>query len=625
MALLQLAGFTGILPKYGISNLPDNAGQIATNVKLYSGEIRPWARPELITKLQQAGVKTIFKLDGGLGQSVWCEWFEDTDVCYSPISDRRDSRIYYSQEGICRKTNWQLCTDGEGPCPRKWLNMGVPAPEGALLATAKLASDTSAPNTENRVYLYTYVSKFGEVEEESAPSDTVDVVCSVKGGSVSVSGFKDPPTDGYNITKIRLYRAVTGQTSAVYLLVDEFTLNSDHKFPSVLTSLNGITVRDGVYEDTSSVVELGKELDSVNYTPPPEGLKGLVSMPNGFLAGFVGNEVWFSEPNKPHAWPMDYMMTTDAEIVGLGVYGTTLVVTTTRQPYTISGTHPASMTQEKQPMFQPCVSKRSIAYDQYGVLYASPYGLVAIAGGQMDVFTRPIITQSEWIKYNPSTMLGVMYNNLYMAAYETAEKPSMLLFSRGEEPALVEYEFAPTAMHVERSTGRLFCLNRKDNCIYLMDGALQNKEDYVWKSKRFIYPYWTSFSAMKLDADYGVNAYIDDWRRETTSISGRNNELIAKHWETSIEGELNSCAVNTHDINGSMLEPIPSLAEYRSATVTLFADGVPVYSKTFTSFDAVRIPAVKAFAWEVQFNGSLDVRTFAMATTMRELASAIQG
>ena len=74
-----------------------------------------------------------------------------------------------------------------------------------------------------------------------------------------------------------------------------------------------------------------------------------------------------------------------------------------------------------------------------------------------------------------------------------------------------------------------------------------------------------------------------------------------------------------------MLEPIPSLAEYRSATVTLFADGVPVYSKTFTSFDAVRIPAVKAFAWEVQFNGSLDVRTFAMATTMRELASAIQG
>ena len=118
-------------------------------------------------------------------------------------------------------------------------------------------------------------------------------------------------------------------------------------------------------------------------------------MPNGFLAGFVHNQVWFSEPYLPHAWPTDYMLTTDSPIVGLGVYGSTLVVATTRQPYTISGTSPASMTQEKQPMSQPCVSKRSIAYDQYGVLYASAYGVVALAAGQMDVFTRPIVSQDE--------------------------------------------------------------------------------------------------------------------------------------------------------------------------------------------------------------------------------------
>ena len=622
MALVNLSKFTGILPKFGSTNLPDNAGQRATNVKLYSGEIRPWSKAEAVTKVSRAGIKTIFKLDGGSGKAVWCEWFEDTDVCYSPIADRTDSRIYYSQEGVCRKTNWAMCTDGEGPCPRKWLNMGVPAPVGKLTVTARRV-DTSAQNTENRVYLYTYVSTFGEIEEESAPSDPVDVVCDITQGDVSITGFANPPTDGYNITKVRIYRAVTGNTTAVYMLVDEIALDSQHHFPSYTKSLNGVTVQDSAYVDSSSVVQLGKELDSFNYTPPPEGLRGLVSMPNGFLAGFIGNEVWFSEPNKPHAWPMDYMMTTDAEIVGLGVYGTTLVVTTTRQPYTISGTHPASMTQEKQPMFQPCVSKRSIAYDQYGVIYASPYGLVAIAGGQMDVFTRPILTQNEWQEYLPSTMVGVMYNNLYMVAYRTASTPSMLLFSRGDEPALVEYEFAPSAMHVERATGRLFCLNEVDNTIYLLDGQARNKEDYIWKSKRFVFPYWTSFSAMKLDADYSVNAYIDDWRKQTTAIVESNQTIYSENLGSSIEGDLNSCEVNAHDINGSLLSPVPTLAEYRSVTVTIYADSKLVYTKTMRSFDAVRLPAVKAFAWEVQINGSLDVRAFAMATTMRELASVM--
>lgn len=272
-------------------------------------------------------------------------------------------------------------------------------------------------------------------------------------------------------------------------------------------------------------------------------------------------------------------------------------------------------------MFQPCVSKRSIAYDQYGVLYASPYGLVAIAGGQMDVFTRPIITQNEWANYNPSTMVGIMYNNLYMVAYETETKPSMLLFSRGEEPALVEYEFSSTAMHVERSTGRLYCLNRKDDTIYLLDGALKNKENYVWKSKRFTFPYWTSFSAMKLDADYMVNSFIDAWREETGEIVEHNKAIRSSREGMSLGGDLNASLINEHDINGSLLEPVPALAEYRNATVTLIVDGKEVYAKNFKTFDAVRVPSVKGFTWEVKINGTLDIRAFLMATTLRELSS----
>ena len=620
MSTILLNNFDGLYPRMSSTLLPDNAAQQASNAKLQSGEIRPWKRPTKVQKVLQPGVVSIFKMEGAGGSSVWCEWTEDTDVCYGPIADQDEFRIYYSEGGVCKKTNWSMCSSGEGPAPRNWLYMGTPRPQGKLTLVANRNSSDDAQNTDNRVYAYTYVSEFGDVTEESAPSDPAEVVCDTTGGSVEVSGFANPPTDHLNITKIRLYRAVTGSESAVYMLVDELSL-VNHRFPSSGTSLNGVRWTDSKYVDTRTATQLGKELDSLYFSEPPEGLKGLVSMPNGFLAGFVSNQIWFSEPYMPHAWPSIYMLTTDAPIVGLGVYGNTLVVATTNQPYTVSGTHPSSMSQEKQPMLQPCVSKRSIAYDQYGVLYASPYGLVAIAAGQMDTFTREIITQDEWQEYNPTTMFAVMYNNLYMAAYRKSSGNSMLVFSRGDKPALVEYSFTPTAMHVERGTGRLFCLNEEDDYIYQMDADPINSSNFVWKSKRFVNPYWTSFSAMKLDADLSSGVDVGAWEAYRQEAIAFNEGVWALYKDTSLDGELNSAMFNEYEVNGSMMKTVPSKAEFRSVSVTIIADGNVVYTKKFIDTNACRLPAVKGYAWEIVISGSIAVRSFAMSTTMRELTS----
>lgn len=636
MSTILLNDFDGIYPRRGGTLLPDNAAQKAHNVKLQSGEIRPWNRPVKIQKVQQKGVVSIFKMVGTGGLSVWCEWTNDTDVCYGPVADEEEFRIYYSEGGVCKKTNWSMCSSGEGPAPRNWYYMGTPCPQGSPTLVAnrvpndpdKWAQDHpndpyeeySASNTDNRVYAYTYVSEFGDVVEESAPSEAATIVCDTVGGSVEVSGFVNPPTDHLNITKIRIYRAVTGESSTIYMLVDELPLKN-HEFPASGTSFNGVRWSDSKYVDTRTTAQLGKELDSVYFTPPPANLKGLVSMPNGFLAGFVHNQIWFSEPYMPHAWPSTYMLTTDSPIVGLGVYGNTLVVATTRQPYTISGTHPSSMSQEKQPMMQPCVSKRSIAYDQYGVLYASAYGLVAIAGGQMDTFTREIITQDEWQEYNPSMMLGIVYNNLYMAACRRADGNTMLVFSRGDKPALVEYSFTPTAMHVERGTGRLFCLNEEDDYIYQMDADQINKESYIWHSKRFVNPYWTSFSAMKLDADFSSNIDAEAWEEIRAEIIEYNDSMWELYRGSSLKGDLNTAPLNEYEVNGSVLQSVPIKADIRSVTVSLYADGELVYTKMFTDIRACRIPPIKAYTWEVRFTGTVAVRTFAMSTTMRELAN----
>mgnify|MGYP001502416508 CR=1 FL=1 len=52
----------------------------------------------------------------------------------------------------------------------------------------------------------------------------------------------------------------------------------------------------------------------------PDGpMKGLISLPGGILAGFTGKRICFSEPFLPHAWPVNYRITLEEEIVGIKV------------------------------------------------------------------------------------------------------------------------------------------------------------------------------------------------------------------------------------------------------------------------------------------------------------------
>lgn len=630
MPVLKLGNFTGIMPRLGRYYLPDNAAQTARNTKLFSGEIRSWMKPTLEYKVHDPNTVSIYKLHGPGSSHQWLEWTVDTDVVRGPVADTDEIRLYYSEGGDCKKTNWELATAaGTETAPRQWLHMGVPAPEVTLTLTAERTKVEStenegemvfdADNTENRAYVYTWVSSFGSIKEESAPCQASDVVCDIVGHPVMISGFPKPPTDHYNITALRIYRVVTGSSTATYMLVDELSL-VNHELPATGTSLNGVTWQDYTYPDSRKVTQLGKELDTLNFTPPPEGLRGLVSMPNGFLAGFTYNQVWFSEPYLPYAWPADYMLTVDSQIVGLGVYGNTLVVCTKAQPYTISGTHPSSMTQEKQPMNQPCVSKNSIAYDQYGVLYASPHGVVALAGGQMDVFTRPLMARTEWKHYTPELLHASMYNNMYVCGYRNGDYRGTLVLSRGDSPAMVELDVPAVAMHLEYGTGNMYTLNT-DEGIYLLEGSLINRMSYEWKSKAFQYSYRNTFTCAKVDAVYDDIDVIEEWEFNRDAIIAYNEETWRNKGKFGLEGAANVRHVNSLAINGSLMKRVPEQADARRITVSFFADGKEFYTRTVSSPEAFRIPATTGYMWETRIAGSLNVRNVVMGTSMSEVNS----
>lgn len=601
MPFIKLQGFSGTAPRIGPAQLQANQAQVANNVKLFSGELRSWKKNKFYYEPLVDDVTSIYKLFNTLGEYKWLTWSTDVDVVESPVADNSESRIYYTGDGAPKKTNYTLAATGLGPYPADSLNMGVPAPTGAPTLSA---AGGSSP-TETRAYAYTYVSTFGSVKEESAPSPAATVVCNTSGATVTVSGFAAAPTTGYNITHKRIYRSVTGASTVNYQLVAE------------------IPVGTTSYADTVAVAALGQTLPSLYWTPPPDGLKGLVALPNGILAGFQNNEIWFCEPYYPHAWPDSYVLTTEYPIVGLGVYDTTLVVGTTRNPYLITGSHPSAMTQSKLPMVQPCISKRSFASDQFGVVYASPNGLVAVGPGIQDVFTQALYTRDEWQTLNPQTMLGTIYNNMYVGFHRNdVGEISSIVVTRNDQPPLADLALDATAVFIERSTGELYICSKFDNFIYEVDADAVNNLVYEWKSKKFVLPNPLSFGVFKVQADFeymndvnAYNAYVDE-------LIAYNQSLFAA---LPYLGPVNTAPVNNWTLNGSAMAEIPVRGETRTISVLVYGDGELVFSSGITNEEPIRMPVTgKSYVWEVKITGNTPVRTFAMATSIGELREVPQ-
>ena len=101
-------------------------------------------------------------------------------------------------------------------------------------------------------------------------------------------------------------------------------------------------------------------------------------MPNGFLIGFDGNNIYMSEAYHFHAWPAEYKQATETPIVGLGVLGQTCVVCTQGYPATVTGTKPATCSFTKATTGEPCLSRGSIVSTPQGVIYASQNGLILV-------------------------------------------------------------------------------------------------------------------------------------------------------------------------------------------------------------------------------------------------------
>lgn len=386
MSVIKVPSFGGMIPAMDERLLPDTNSADAYDTWVYDGAVKGVVAPVLVRNLTNSQATRVYRIPlntgdpTNIGAATWLEFSNvDTDVLRAPVIGDSFDRYYWVAPNVqARYLPKASITSGSLMDSTGYL-LGIPTPTSAA-PTVTATGGVSAVTT-TRVYAYTYVSAYGE---EGAPSATTSVSGKVDATwNVALPVAPSTDTTGRNITTRNVYRTVTSSLGvATYYLIASAQ-------PLTVTSFND-TVSDTIASSNS-------ELVSATWTPPPTDLQGWVSMPNGIVAGWRNNEVWFSEPYRPHAWPAGYTLAVEYPVVGLGVIGQSLICCTTGFPTAITGVNPSSMTQAKIATFEPCLSRGSIISSPEGVYYASQNGLVLVSAGQVENITREVINRDQWL------------------------------------------------------------------------------------------------------------------------------------------------------------------------------------------------------------------------------------
>lgn len=351
---------------------------------------------------------------------------------------------------------------------------------------------------DTRFYVATYVTDWGW---ESAPSPVSDMLEVDQNDSVTVT-VAAPPTDR-NITHWRLYRSNVGTVTATFQFVDEMLIST----PSYHDELKGEQLGEPC--PTLTWVEPPYRADAAGPASikPPKGLdphlKGAVGMPNGIIAGFIDNFVAFCHPYHPYAWPVEYQVTTEFPIVGLGVFGQTLFVGTLGNPYLISGSDSASMSALKLDSEHACVSRRSIVSVGNGVIYASPDGLCMANPNGVQLLTGEVFSREDWQALRPETIMAAAHEGVY---YFWADGTCWALDFIGKKLGTVA-GIPATAVHHDMLTDHLYVVVDDEVRKLFAEG----RRTATWRSGIAVMPAQSPLAWVQVDSNFEEGPVVIRW------------------------------------------------------------------------------------------------------------------
>lgn len=558
MVAVKLQSFGGMIPVIDDRLLPDMNAADATNVWLYDGSLQGIRTPRNIHTLVDPDARYAYRIPKTddtrqFENSYWLEFTTtDTSVVKSPVRDSTDPAYYFANGAAAPGYTTMSRIVATDPN----LILGIPAPSTFPGVTPAGGVSTTV---ETRAYVYTWVSEYGEEGPPSSPTLATGKIDDTWAITVTAPGGGD--TTDRALDLVRIYRTVTNdQGVATYFFVTEFANST--------TSYNDTAGSDDI--------ALNEQLKSTDWTAPPDDLEGLAVMANGVIAGWRENEIWFCEPYRPHAWPVRYQVSTEFPIVAMVAIGQTLVVGTQGVPYFVTGTVPDTMTLQRIPASESCVSRGSMVASPQGVFYASQNGLILASSGGVQNLTRNIISKDKWGELlNLKQLRAAILNEAYMVycgvqeqafeptAFETTAfqqadddgtRAGALIEGQNSRVGFTRLEADATVFNVMQDnwTGEAFLL--RDGVVQIVDLTYDVLGEYSWLSKVFQLDYPRNLGACKVtwDIPEGVTSptalmsiYADGVLKQTKMLPA-NDQVFrlkggfrANNYQFKIEGTLN--------------------------------------------------------------------------------------
>jgi len=471
--VIVLNGMGGIAPKITPELLPANLAQSASNAVLHKGGVAPLKAGSAVATPTKSGIKkSIYRFGKSQPETkYWFAWTDDVHVCRGPVVETTE-RTYYSGDGAPKKTDMTLALSGGTSYPLASYTLGVPAPATAPVLSAYSASGPSV--TEERAYVYTYVTGWGE---ESAPSPA-EIGTANSSALLRVSGFENVPTGSHNITARRIYRTVTSSSGTNYYFIAELALATSS------------------FNDDVDVAAIGEPLATLDWDTPPDDLHGLIALPSGALCGMSGKQVCFSVVGAPYAWPAKYRLTCDYDPVAVEASGQGVYVLTTGNPYFINTGDPESAQMIRIDEEQPCIAPRSVVAFQGEVIYAAPDGLVSLSQSGSKVVTEKIFDRETWQVMTPTDMFAAKHDGRYYGFWAGGGG-----FTLDTDGNFIPHDIDATAVYVDPVLDMLYMAVGTTIQKWNSGTALTSS----WRSKRHAMQKPTSFSCYQVKA----NSYDD--------------------------------------------------------------------------------------------------------------------
>lgn len=587
MAAIKISAFLGETPRTAERLLGGTQAQIAENVDLNSGEIRPINQLKKVYTPPVPGNYLSAYRATFEGAEKWRAWTMDVNVAATTMGYGSSQRYFWTGDG----------------CPRYALYSEFGTTEYAVGLPAPTLKNTVTPSggvstVISRSYLYTFYNP--DTGEESGPSPVSDITSGKVDDTWTIANFSNTPANTRAAAwrtanlKQRLYR--TSGTVAQFQLVAERAVST------------------GSWADNiTDAAMLGDDLLSNLWEPPLEDLKGLISLPNGCLVGFSGKTLCFSEPMQPHAWPAKHQFLTSYPIVGIEAYGNTVVIATTAYPYVASGNDPATVTLDDLKKIWPCLSKRSVCAVGDGVIFATKEGLAYIGSSGMDILTKSLFTQREWEPLNPASMACAHVNGRVYVRYQPDNENARTYIIDSKEAAqLTRLSLGPDAWYVDKENGGLYLVSDSVDAYNAETGA---RLLFNWTSREVEMPVPMNFGACRVE--YDVGATLEQQIAEQAAYEAdlaANEAAVA----AGLMGTYNADSYNTYAINDLNLLPLRRPAGYL-AIVLKNREG-EFFSEEVLQSGSFRLPSgFKSDLFTVQIIGNVRVNSVKFAETMSGL------